>query len=202
MPKKSFTSSVEFSDQLFELLAAVGLGDQQAFAELYDVTSAHLYGVLLRILKEPAMANDCLQDAYVQIWQKAQHYRPDKAKPMTWMMAIARYRAIDLIRRQKTRRDALPELMVLDEQVRAVEQFEPNLASCLHELPDETRHVILAAYIEGYTHSELQGQLDVPLGTLKSWIRRGMQQLQSCLGVNDDELLASSIDATIRTNKE
>lgn len=175
----------QFSDQLYELLAAIGLGDQQAFAELYQLASPHLYGLLLRILKEPAMANDCLQDAFMQIWQKARDYRPEKAKPMTWMMAIARYRAIDMIRRQKTRRNAVPELMVLDEHIRAVEQFEPLLAGCLQALPDDTRQAILAAYIEGYTHSELQNQMDVPLGTLKSWIRRGMQQLQSCLGVDD-----------------
>lgn len=174
-------------DELFALLAATGLGDQKAFAELYDRSSSHLYGALLRILREPALANDCLQDAFVQIWTKARDYRPDKAKPLTWMMAIARYRAIDVLRRQKTRRDAVPELMVLEEDIHAVEQFEPGLAECLNDLPDDTRHAILAAYIEGYTHSELQAQMDVPLGTLKSWIRRGMQQLQDCLGVANDE---------------
>lgn len=178
------------SDQLYKLLARVALNDQTAFAELYDLTSSHLYGALLRILKEPAMANDCLQDAYVQIWQKAENYRPDSAKPLTWMLAIARYRAIDLLRRQKTRRSAIPELKVLDEQITAVEVFEPKLAMCLEALTEQTRHAIMAAYIEGYTHAELQEQLDVPLGTLKSWIRRGIQQLQTCLNSgNPDDVL-------------
>ncbi len=172
---------------LGDLLGATAAGDQRAFAELYAASSAKLFGVILRILRDREQAREVLQEVYLRIWQRAADYRPDKGAPMTWMIAVARNRALD---QRRARRPELP----LD-GIAELEDPGANLASlpddggvpartlrhCLGELDSRQRQSVLLAYAEGYTHAELAHRLDCPLGTAKSLVRRGLLRLKDCL---------------------
>ena len=169
---------------LQELLARVALGDRAAFQSLYELSSAHLFGAALRILHTRPLAEEAVQDAYVQIWQRAGSYRSDKAQANTWMSAILRYRALDLLRKhgRETSTELLSEadLPAVSSDI-ARSNDQQDLEACLAELQPEQRQCIALAYVDGYSHSELSAQLNTPLGTIKSWIRRGLQQLKACL---------------------
>ena len=175
---------------LSDLLGAVAAEDRSAFAPLYEAISAKLFGVTLRILRNRQQAEEVLQEVYIRIWRRAVDYRPEKGTPMTWMITIARHRALDRRRQQK------PELP-LDEADGYGETADPEpgplaqaisseqsraLAACLDELAAEQRGCITLAYREGFTHAELATRFDTPLGTGKSWIHRGLRHLKECLG--------------------
>lgn len=182
-------------DGLDALLAAAGRGEQAAFAELYARTSPHLYAIVLRMLKRREWAEEALQDCYVRIWQKSESYQPERGAPMAWLATIARYRALDLLR---MRRPEMPEsdfdpdmpspLERADESVAGPEELAAQgeglgrLDKCLEGLAAQQRQSVLLAYYEGYTHGELAKRLDTPIGTVKSWVRRGLIQLRDCLG--------------------
>jgi RNA polymerase sigma-70 factor (ECF subfamily) len=177
------------NEQLKELLAACALHDRQAFAHLYQMSSAKLYGVILRILGRDEWAQDCLQEAYVKVWHKAGDYRPYIAAPMTWMMTIARNQALDLLR--KRRREVQQEnpgnmLEEQDKELLPLDSLQQTdegrrLNACLEQLKEQQRQVIALAYFKGMTHEELAQQTETPLGTVKTWIRRGLEQLRRCL---------------------
>lgn len=170
--------------QLQDLLARVALADRAAFQQLYDMTSAHLYGAALRILRTQSLAEEAVQDAYVQIWQRAASYRANKAQANTWMNAILRYRALDLLRkhgREGSTEDLSDANLPRVSSEAARTDVQADLQACLNELNPEQRECIALAYVDGYSHSELSQQLDTALGTVKSWIRRGLQQLKECL---------------------
>ena len=168
---------------LAELLAATADGDKNAFARLYRLTSPKLFAVALRILKQEATAQECLQESYLSIWRQAAAYQPGKASAMTWMVTITRNRAIDLLRRQHSR-------PVTDEA--EIETFcspanpvsltdRMAMAKCLDALKESQQECIRLAYLEGLTHPELAERLGQPMGTIKTWIRRGLQQIRQCL---------------------
>lgn len=176
---------------LQQLLAATARGEQPAFRRLYEATSAHLFGLLLRMLKRRDWAEEALQDCYLKVWQKAETYAPEKGAPLTWLMTVARYRALDLLRMKRPEVE-MPEegeaapLTFEDEsedpQARAVEQEGISaLQKCMKGLQDEQQRSVLLAYYEGYTHQELAARMQAPLGTVKSWVRRGLQKLRECL---------------------
>ncbi|MGD8912687.1 MAG: sigma-70 family RNA polymerase sigma factor [Candidatus Thiodiazotropha sp.] len=177
------------NQELERLLAACALNDRKAFSHLYNITSAKLYGVVLRILNREDWAQDCLQDAYIKVWHNAGSYRVHLAAPLTWMSTIARNQALDLLRKRKR------EVMQSDEKG-FPEQIDANplpleglsrsdegrrLEKCLQELKGQQRQVIALAYFKGMTHDELAAYTDTPLGTIKTWIRRGLDQLRRCL---------------------
>ncbi|MDX1496483.1 MAG: sigma-70 family RNA polymerase sigma factor [Salinisphaeraceae bacterium] len=170
--------------QLQTLLSRVALADRKAFQQLYDLSSPHLYAAALRILRTPSLAEEAVQDAYVQIWQRAASYRANKAQANTWMNAILRYRALDLLRKHgresSTEQLAEGDLPITSGEA-ALSDIQQDLQQCLDELSPDQRRSIALAYVEGYSHSELSVQLDTALGTVKSWIRRGLQQLKECL---------------------
>lgn len=180
-------------EQLVEWLAATAEGDERAFQQLYSATSSQLYGVLLRILRQPDRAQDALQDAYVRIWQKADTYSPERGAPLTWLSSIARYRALDMLRRKRPE-VALPEepdmiatLLEDDQSLSPAEENENQqsldaIRDCLSTLAPQQRDSVLLAYYEGLTHQELAARMNAPLGTVKSWIRRGLLRLRECLG--------------------
>lgn len=176
---------------LSHLLAATAAGDQRAFRALYDASASHLFGLLLRMLKRRDWAEEALQDCYLKVWQKAETYAPDKGAPMTWLMTVARYRALDLLRVKRPEVE-MPEegeeqpLTFADEtqspEDRAVEgEGIGRLEHCMEGLQQEQRQSVLLAYYEGYTHQELAERLQAPLGTVKSWVRRGLARLRECL---------------------
>jgi RNA polymerase sigma factor (sigma-70 family) len=175
--------------QLAAALARVAGGDRAALRIVYQDTSAKLFGVCLRILNNRSEAEDVLQDVYVTVWRKAAAFDPSRASPITWMVAIARNRAIDRLRASAVSRRMEPieaADAVSDPAPAAVERVElaqqhQRLAGCLEEL--EARHAtaIRAAFLDGATYDELAVRMSVPLGTMKSWIRRGLLKLRACL---------------------
>jgi RNA polymerase sigma-70 factor, ECF subfamily len=184
---------------LAEALSRVALGDRKALASLYKTAGAQLLGVILRIQRDRALAEDVLQDIFVSIWRNAQGYDAARSQPMTWLTSIARNRAIDSLRRRKTEVstvsahlgdddddsnlvDAMPsedsspmELMEQAAQARAV-------THCIGALSAEQQQCVALAYYQGLSHSEVAQHLQQPLGTVKSWVRRALMALKDCLG--------------------
>lgn len=177
-------------DALNGLLARVALGDRQAFSSLYQASSAKLFGFALRILGQQDLAEEAVQDAFIKIWQNAGTFRPELASARTWMAAIVRNRALDLLRaaapEQRLGEDqsfdewAAPDLGPLEQAAASSESRA--LMRCLGHLQPLQRQAIALSYFHGLAHEELAKRLTQPLGTIKTWIRRGLMQLKSCLG--------------------
>ena len=173
--------------RLQALLAATARKDEQAFAKLYSLVSANLFAVAIRIVKSDSTAQDALQDAFVQIWHRAIDYHQLKGSPMAWMASIVRYRALDILRKQKPTVDveAIDLELVnneLDPLGKVLESDRAQLLwDCLQELAAPQRRTILLAFYDGLTHDELADRTSTPLGTVKSWIRRGLQSIKRCL---------------------
>jgi RNA polymerase sigma factor (sigma-70 family) len=175
--------------QLAAALARVAAGDRAALRIVYQDTSAKLFGVCLRILNDRGEAEDVLQDVYVTVWRKAGSFDPARASPITWLVAIARNRAIDRLRSSamsrrsepiETAEDVRDDAPAALDLVVAAEQQE-RLKTCLGELEERHAGVIRAAFLDGVTYEQLAQRMDVPLGTMKSWIRRGLMKLRTCL---------------------
>lgn len=175
--------------ELDQLLRTAATGDRVAFRALYNATSAKLFSVALRILKRSDLAEDVIQDAYLKIWDAAPNYRPKLGSPMSWMVAITRNRAIDVLRKrtevgiedQKDRGDR--EDTAPDPYQMAVQNSElKSLLGCMEKLNPDQRQCLLMAYYYGYTHEEISEHMSIPVGTVKSWIRRGLARVKECLG--------------------
>ncbi len=179
------------AEALTRWLLDAGRGDQLAFARLYRASSAKLFGVALRILQRRDWAEEVLQDAFVRVWEHAAGFDPAKSAPMTWMTHIVRNRAIDWLRRPHELAlddDAFEqwESRTPDEQPGLLERLMANrdgvaLARCMEALAASERQSVVLAYLHGLSHSELASHLSVPLGTVKSWVRRGLEKLKGCL---------------------
>jgi len=175
------------SRELVTLLGEVSRGDRGAFAHLYRRTSAKLYGICLRLLGSEADAQDVLQEVFVLVWQKAGRFDDGKASAITWLATLTRNRAIDRLRKRTIGSDGIEAAAdVEDDSPSAFDvvgnaQDSARLANCLDELDERARTVIRAAFLDGATYPELAEREKVPLGTMKSWIRRGLQRLRGCL---------------------
>ena len=175
--------------QLAAALVRVAGGDRAALRLVYQDTSAKLFGVCLRILKDRGEAEDVLQEVFVTVWRKAASFDPGRASPITWMVAIARNRAIDRLRASAVSRRMEPiesADAVSDPAPAAVERVElaqqhRRLAGCLEELEKRQSAAIRAAFLDGSTYEDLAERMSVPLGTMKSWIRRALMKLKTCL---------------------
>lgn len=168
------------------LLLAIGRRDQQAFEQLYRLTSAKLFGICKRMLVQGSDAEDALQEVYLTVWNKAAQFDAQRGRPITWLAAIARSRCIDRLRLGGVDRhtdpvdlDQLPETEVVDPVELASEQ--QRLDNCLSNLQNQHRTVIRTAFFDGCTYHDLAARTGVPLGTMKSWIRRGLMSLKACL---------------------
>jgi len=186
------TSETDRSARLADLLARTALSDQAAFAELYRLAAPHLYGVALRILREPALAEDLLQEAFVNVWHHAGSYNSAKAKPQTWLTSIVRNRCLDQLRRREpdtvtlTRDDDEPEMELegmgpTPEELLLSGADANSVRSCIEGLEGGQRQAIALAFVQGLSHAELAVHLRQPLGTVKSWVRRGLERLKKCL---------------------
>ncbi|MFL9865576.1 sigma-70 family RNA polymerase sigma factor [Paraburkholderia fungorum] len=177
-------------DTLAELLERVARQDGAALRELYDLAAPKLFGLALRILSKHEWAEEVLQDSFVNIWRFAGDYRRALSAPMTWMSAIVRNRALDHLRRVNTQEtewsDALDDLVASGdpdpEALSAVSLQARLLAGCMQQLEPAQRQAVALAYLRDQSHSEIAEVLTVPLGTVKSWIRRGLAKLKTCLG--------------------
>jgi RNA polymerase sigma-70 factor (ECF subfamily) len=181
----------EHRSALESLMAAVANGDRRAFRTLYAETSAKIYGVLVGVLGRNAQAEECLQEVYVKVWHSAATYSIERGSVMTWLIAVARHRAIDLKRRERARgaQTSLDEAAELADPAGeaglervALGGEGRRLRDCLQQLDEQPRRCLLLAYWRGMTQDELARRLDQPLGTVKSWIRRSLQKLKDCLG--------------------
>ena len=175
--------------ELVWLLAAVAKGDEAAFERLYTATRAKLYGVALRILRRSDLADEVMQDAYLKIWRGAGDFDPRLASPITWMVAIARNRAIDLARR-RTDSSLEEEPAAMDAVAdtpdplarREVSDDLRRLLNCLGGLDDERRQMVLLAYYNGWSREQLAAKFDKPVNTIKTWLRRSLVEVRECLG--------------------
>jgi RNA polymerase sigma-70 factor (ECF subfamily) len=176
-------------EELLALLKKVANGNQQAFNELYSLTSGQLLAVALKMLKNRDSAEEAVQEAYVSIWYKADYYKEGQGTVLTWMVSIVRYRVLDMLRSKKVRKeDSLSDEDMLEfdspgTNESEVPQYNIKIENCMNELEQQQRQAIHLAYFNGLTHSEVMAHLGLPLGTIKSWIRRGLTSLQRCLGL-------------------
>jgi len=178
---------------LIDRIAARNSGSEQALRELYDLTSSKLFGVALRVAGKRDWAEDVLQEAYLNIWRIAGDYRATLSPPMAWMGVIVRSRGLDFLRRRTSERaDTAQELDDFISDTVAGDSPNPMdttqasqqawaLHECLRKLEDKQREVVSLAYMRDLSHGELAEQLKLPLGTVKTWIRRGLEQLRGCM---------------------
>ena len=180
--------------ELAGLLAASARGDQQAFASLYDRTSARVYGMVLRVIRDPAQAAEVTQDVYLQLWREAARFDPALGTVLSWLLLLAHRRAVDRVRSARSatlREDRYAASQSERPYDQASERAQANLEAqrvrtALHGLTETQREAISLAYFAGYTHREVAALLDLPLGTAKTRIRDGLIRLRDALGVADD----------------
>ena len=178
-------------DQLYHVLAAVALQDRAAFRRLYDATSAQLFGFALRVLHKEELAEEAVQDAFVAIWHAAAGYQVHLASPLTWMVTIVRNKALDVrrraladgadIRAELEDADGLADMTAGPHGQAQLSRDAQALARCMDTLADRQRQAIGMAYLHDLSYSEVAARLALPLGTVKTWIRRGLDRLRDCL---------------------
>ena len=183
----SVSSPVE-RDELNRLLQQAGRNDQKAFAELYKRTSPKLFGVCLRMLRDRGEAEEVLQETYTTVWRRAGSFDANRASAITWLVTLSRNKAIDRLRQH--REELLEDPSRLDETVdeqptpaagaETSEEYQ-RLQHCFDELDPQQQSSVREAFFTGATYNELATRCKVPLGTMKSWIRRSLMQLRTCL---------------------
>jgi RNA polymerase sigma-70 factor (ECF subfamily) len=175
-------------DELDRLLIRTGRNDQKAFAELYKRTSPALFGVCLRMLRDRTEAEEVLQETYITVWRRAAGFDAAKGSAITWLITLSRNKAIDRLR--QPRELLLDDPYTLDETIDAqptpaaraeASQEYRRLQHCLDELAPAQRDSVREAFFTGATYNELAARRKVPLGTMKSWIRRSLMLLQTCM---------------------
>lgn len=185
--------SADPDELLMDLIDRIARRDEAALKALYDLTARKLYGLSLRVLGSAEAAEDALQEVYLQVWRSAGDYRATLSPPMAWLGLIVRSRSLDLLRRRAADRAHLTQ--ELDEALAdtlpgdAPNPMDTSLASqqawamhqCLRQLENKQREVISLAYLRDLSHGELAERLALPLGTVKTWIRRGLDKLRDCM---------------------
>jgi len=176
--------------ELVWLIAAVAKRDEAAFERLYEATRAKLYGVVLRILRRQDLAEEVIQETYVKIWNNAGQFNPGLASPITWMTAIARNRALDIVRKRT-------ELSLEDEPAAleaAADSSDPlarremteelkRLLECVGRLEPDRQKLVLLAYYNGWSREQLAEKFEAPVNTVKTWLRRSLLDIRECLGL-------------------
>ena len=178
---------------LIALIDRVALADEKALRELYELTSSKLYGVAVRVVTNREWAEDVLQEAFINIWKIAGDYKATLSPPMAWMALVVRSRGLDFLRRRASERadrmqeldDVISDTVAGDSpnpmDVAQASQQAMALHNCLSKLDNKQREVVSLAYMRDMSHGELAEQLKLPLGTVKTWIRRGLEQLRGCM---------------------
>lgn len=182
------TTQTEAARGLDDALRGCAGGDPGALRVIYDAEAPRMLGIALRLLKRRALAEEAVHDAFMQIWQRAGSFDPAKGQARTWIYAVLRHRALNILRGE-ARTDLIEdfESLSLESEDEGPEAIVARLSEagalrrCLERLDPARRQVIVLAYVQGLTHGELAGRLNVPLGTMKSWIRRSLLTLRECL---------------------
>ena len=202
MPLPQPTPKSDWSDrsvELSQLLARAGLGDRAAFATLYERTSAHLLGVVMRIQRDRTLAEDILQEVYVNVWRAAQSFDAAQSQPLTWLTSVARNRAIDSLRRAQSQPQLKTNVQTIndDEETDVYDTVADDapgpldllsrasdaraLSACMDGLSAQQRQSVALAFFDGLSHAEVADAMRQPLGTVKSWVRRALMSLKGCL---------------------
>ena len=174
-------------DDVESMILRIADGDRGAFMSLYDATSAKLFGVCLRVLNDRADAEDVLQEVFVKVWRNAERYTVNGLSPMTWLITVARNAAIDRLRTRKavTEDTEVAEQMPASgptPEASAIAASEAKrITACLGELEDDRADAVRGAYLDGQTYQELADKFDVPLNTMRTWLRRSLQKLKECM---------------------
>lgn len=170
-------------------LRACASRDQDALRQIYEAEAPYLIGVALRITRRRDLAEEAVHDAFVEVWQKAAAFDPERGAARAWIASIARHRALNVLRRIGREVSVepgdlvdLPDLADNPEEALSRLPRADTLRQCLAALDSDKRSCILLAYVDGYSHSQIAARLDTPLGTVKAWIRRGLLLLRECLG--------------------
>jgi RNA polymerase sigma factor (sigma-70 family) len=179
--------------QLVYLIEQVSKKDTDALKQLYQATSGKMLGIAMRIIGNREQAEDILQDAYLKIWRIAEDYKQSLSPPIAWMGIIVRSRALDVMRKNATEKH-LQGSDIDDDTIQALDETADNpmdtalaseqawaLHECLKKIDAKPREVLVQAYFKDLSHGELATQLSLPLGTVKTWIRRSLEQLRVCL---------------------
>lgn len=180
------------SDLAADLLVRIASGDQRAFAELYDLLSSRVLGLILRVLVNRAQSEEVLQEVFLEIWQSAARFAPNKGQGRTWVLTIAHRRAVDRVRASQSSSDRDVRAGIRDIDVAhdsVAEQVELSIegervVSALGVLPESQREAIVLSYYGGYSQSEIAVLLGTPLGTIKTRMRDGLSRMRNELGVN------------------
>jgi RNA polymerase sigma-70 factor (ECF subfamily) len=190
LPGGQRSASRDYSDFPDEaLLALAARDDEEALAQIYDRYSRVAYGLALRIVRDPALAEDAVQEAFLAVWRTAGSFRADRAKPSTWILTLVHRRAVDVVRREERRRaqplaegseEADERALPADEEIELTDRRR-LVQEALRQLPDEQREALELAYYGGLTQSELAERLSVPLGTIKSRMFTGLRRLRDLL---------------------
>lgn len=175
--------------ELEQLISRVALGDRRAFDALYDATSAKLHAVCLSILRDRPEAEETLQEVYIRVWQGAARYAANGLSPMTWLITIARNRAIDRLRSRSARPATAPEDAAAGiaspdptpESAAILAQERRMLHECLAQLADAQAGAVRAVYLEGVTYADLAQREGMPINTVRSWLRRSLLRLKDCV---------------------
>jgi RNA polymerase sigma-70 factor, ECF subfamily len=180
------TASHSASPELAQLLGQVAAGDRAAFRRIYELQAPRLYAVALRITRQGPLASDAVHDALLQVWRNAGRFDLARGNPEAWLLSLVRYRALDIARRRgrEVSDEDLPEPVDNDPdplQRLASTRDAAALRACLNQLESDRRRLVLLAFVDGLSHSEVAERVNMPLGTVKSWIRRSLQSLRGCL---------------------
>ena len=179
----------EARERLKSAMARLANGDRDALEQIYRATSAKLFGICLRILGDEKEAEDALQDVYINLWRRADRYDPQRASPISWLATFARNRAVDRLRVGKVRAGSVPaeeaapvaddaplaDALMIDAERKA------RVHTCLEALDERPREAIRTAFFQGRTYAQIADESGVPIGTMKSWVRRGLQKLKTCM---------------------
>ena len=180
-------------NELMDLLDRVAARDERALKLLYDLTASRLYGLALRIVANKEWAEDVLQESFLGIWRSAETYRDSLSPPLAWMGMLVRSRALDFLRRRRAERlhlnvpiESVEELLQDKDAQAPMQLIEASeqaaaLHQCLQQLAQPQRQVVSLAYLRDLSHSELASCLKLPLGTVKTWMRRSLEQLRKCM---------------------
>jgi RNA polymerase sigma-70 factor (ECF subfamily) len=175
------------SKDIADLIARCALRDRAAFRTLYERTSAKLFGVILRILKDRSEAEDAIQDVYVKIWQRADRYVAGNTSPISWLVAVARNHSLDVLRARRPTSDdidvalEIPDAGPSPERATQNNQEKVQIENCLGTLEPDRADAVRGAYLDGYSYEELAARYTVPLNTMRTWLRRSLIKLKDCL---------------------
>lgn len=175
------------SKDIADLIARCALRDRAAFRLLYERTSAKLFGVTLRILKDRSEAEEAIQEVYVKIWQRADRYVAGNTSPISWLVAVARNHALDILRARRPVAEDIDVALELPDggpsPERAAEdsQERSRIEHCLGTLDPDRAEAVRGAYLDGYSYEELASRFAVPLNTMRTWLRRSLIKLKECL---------------------